>query len=132
MLFLGVMYHLRYPLLGLDIVARKARRQLVVQCLTMGSTDVYPYTDGLTLDDRAALTRSDRPHVAFIEHRLQDDPTNWWIPNHAAMEAMLRSAGLRIASHPGHEMYLCEPDPAAADRLEWQTPEYRSALGLET
>ena len=44
------------------------------------------------------------------------DPTNWWAPNHAAVEAMLRSSGLRVDARPGHEIYLCEPDPAAARR----------------
>src|SRR5690348_11154029 len=34
-LFMGVFYHLRYPLLGLDIVARKVGRLLVFQSLSM-------------------------------------------------------------------------------------------------
>ncbi len=34
-LFMGVLYHLRYPLLALDLVARTARRLLVLQTLTM-------------------------------------------------------------------------------------------------
>ena len=31
----------------------------------------------------------------FVEHRYAGDPTNWWVPNRACAEAMLRSAGLR-------------------------------------
>src|SRR5690606_7627813 len=38
--FMGVFYHLRYPLLGLDIVAEKVRRRLVFQTLTMPGNDV--------------------------------------------------------------------------------------------
>jgi len=38
--------------------------------------------------------------------------SNWWIPNHAGIEAMFRSAGLRVTGRPGPEIYLCEPDPA--------------------
>lgn len=34
-LFMGVFYHLRYPLLGLDLVAQKVERLLVFQTLTI-------------------------------------------------------------------------------------------------
>jgi len=54
--------------------------------------------------------------MAFIEHKFSADPTNWWVANHAGIEAMLRSSGLRVISRPGHEMYLCEPDRRAAAR----------------
>jgi tRNA (mo5U34)-methyltransferase len=27
---------------------------------------------------------------------------------------MLRASGLKVTRRPGHEIYLCEPDPAAA------------------
>jgi tRNA (mo5U34)-methyltransferase len=47
--------------------------------------------------------------MAFIEHMLASDPTNWWAPNHACVEAMLRSAGLEPFERPGHELYLCRP-----------------------
>jgi tRNA (mo5U34)-methyltransferase len=52
--------------------------------------------------------------MAFIERELADDPTNWWAPNHACVEAMVRSAGFRISARPGHEIYLAEPDPCAS------------------
>jgi tRNA (mo5U34)-methyltransferase len=52
--------------------------------------------------------------MAFIEHALEDDPTNWWAPNHACVEAMARSAGFRVVARPGHEIYVCEPDPDEA------------------
>ena len=35
------------------------------------------------------------------------DPSNWWIPNRACTEAMLRSAGFTILSRPADEIYLC-------------------------
>jgi tRNA (mo5U34)-methyltransferase len=52
--------------------------------------------------------------MAFIEHRFSNDPTNWWVANHAGVQAMLRSSGLRVKARPGHEIYLCEPDPKRA------------------
>ena len=44
--------------------------------------------------------------MAFIEHSLAGDPTNWWAPNHACVEAMLRSAGLEPRERPGHEIVV--------------------------
>lgn len=46
------------------------------------------------IDERETLLDPGWPKVAFIEHRLAGDPTNWWAPNHSAVQAMLRSAGL--------------------------------------
>lgn len=60
------------------------------------------------IDERHELRRPGWPAMAFIEHQLAGDPTNWWVPDGACVEAMLRSCGLRIAGHPGHEMWLCE------------------------
>ena len=34
--------------------------------------------------------------------------TNWWIPNRACAEAMLRSAGFQIVDHPEDEVYICK------------------------
>lgn len=37
-----------------------------------------------------------RPAAAFYPDReLNNDPTNWWGPNHAAVVGMLRSVGFR-------------------------------------
>ena len=47
------------------------------------------------------------PKLHFIEGRYANDPTNWWVPNRACTEAMLRSAGFRIEAHPEAEVYLC-------------------------
>jgi methyltransferase (TIGR04290 family) len=110
-LFMGVLYHLRYPLLALDAVARAARRLVVVQTMTMPGADVLEDTTGRGLDERNDLLLAGWPKMAFLEHALEGDPTNWWAPTHSCVEAMLRSSGLAIIDWPGHEMYLCEPAP---------------------
>jgi tRNA (mo5U34)-methyltransferase len=69
------------------------------------------------------------PAMAFIEHRFANDPTNWWVPNHAGIEAMLRSSGMVVREHLGHEIYLCEPAPPGTPRSYDFTPELRSATG---
>jgi tRNA (mo5U34)-methyltransferase len=128
-LFMGVLYHLRYPLLGLDIVARRVGRRLIFQTLTMPGEDVSEPPADLSIHDRAAMEDPGWPKMAFIEHRLANDPTNWWAPNHAAVEAMLRSAGLTVVERPGHEIYVCEPGPWR-EEMEWIEDEMRAAAGL--
>jgi tRNA (mo5U34)-methyltransferase len=109
-LFMGVLYHLRYPLLGLDIVAEATTRLLVLQTLTAPGVEVLNPPEDLSLDERSRLRSPGWPKLAFIERRLAGDPSNWWAPNHAAVEAMLRSAGLKVIAQPGDELYLCSPD----------------------
>jgi len=113
-IFMGVFYHLRYPLLGLDIVCEKVKRQMVFQTLSMPGEEIYEQTHGLELNERDSMREVGWPKLAFIEHELAHDPTNWWVPNRAAIEAMLRSCGMKVIGTPGHEIYLCEPNP---DRL---------------
>ena len=58
--------------------------------------------------------------MAFIEQCLAGDPTNWWGPNHAYVEALLRTSGFQIMSRPAHEIHLCTPsdqDPHGMARL---------------
>jgi tRNA (mo5U34)-methyltransferase len=129
--FMGLMYHLRYPLLGLDIVSRRVGKLLLFQTLTMPGTQVYIETTGLDINNRGALLEPGWPKMAFFEHDFAADETNWWAPNHACVEAMLRSSGLRILERPADEIYLCEPDqnhPSCIDT--WNVAEFLAATGL--
>ncbi|TFZ07503.1 TIGR04290 family methyltransferase [Ramlibacter henchirensis] len=112
--FMGVFYHLRYPLLALDLLAQRTRRLMMFQTLTMPGQEVYPDTGDHPITEREPLLDPGWPKMAFIEHRFAGDPTNWWVPNHAGIEAMLRSSGLRVIGRPADEIYLCEPDPELA------------------
>jgi tRNA (mo5U34)-methyltransferase len=128
--FMGVFYHLRYPLLGLDIVARAARRMVVFQTLTMPGEEVCSESlSDSDIEDRSSMLLPGWPKMAFIEHSFFNDPTNWWAPNHAAVEAMLRSAGLRVVHRPGHEIYVCDTESGTARVLPWQTAEFHAATG---
>jgi tRNA (mo5U34)-methyltransferase len=126
-LFTGVFYHLRYPLLGLDIIAQRVKRLLVFQTLIMPDEACYPATGGLQLHERQAFLAPGWPKMAFIEHEFANDPTNWWVANPAGVEAMLRSSGLRILAQPGHEIYLCAPSATSA--RTWNVNELLTATG---
>ena len=62
--------------------------------------------------------------MAFVEHRLADDPTNWWVLDEACVVATARSAGLHVVARPGHEIYVCAPSGLPAE----VAAELRSAL----
>jgi tRNA (mo5U34)-methyltransferase len=128
-LFMGVLYHLRYPMLALDIVTQKVRDLLVFQTLTMEDETVQEDTArDRDIMDRAAFEEPGWPRMAFIEHTFAGDPTNWWVPNHAAVEAMLRTCGMRVVDRPGHELYLCTRGHAGWTHGDGAA-EYRSAVG---
>ncbi len=115
-IFMGVLYHLRHPLLALDLIREHvAKDMLIFQSMQRGSKDVpeiaenYPFTDYELFNDPAY------PKLHFIEHRYANDPTNWWVPNAACAEAMLRSAGFEITAHPEAEVYICRAAHQSAD-----------------
>lgn len=129
--YMGVLYHLRYPLLSLDILSQKTRRLMVFQTLTMPGEETRETPNDFGLDDRARMQEDYWPKMAFIEKRMAGDPTNWWAPNHAAIEAMLRSCGLRVTDRPAHEIYICQVDNELLQKQQWNRSEYLSAVGLD-
>lgn len=107
-LFMGVLYHLRHPLLALDLIREHVVRDLLVfQSMQRGSTEVDAVEDDYDFWNFDLFDRPGVPKLHFIEHRYADDPTNWWVPNRAGVEAMLRSAGFAITAHPEAEVYIC-------------------------
>jgi len=76
-LFLGVLYHLRHPLLGLERLARITRELLVIET--------------------EAVAVPGFEHHGFCEffesNELNGDVSNWWAPNRRAVVAMCRAAG---------------------------------------
>jgi len=107
-LFMGVLYHLRHPLLALDLLYEHAvKNVLVFQSLLRGSRDTPPVEENYQFDQTEVFGTPGFPLMYFVEHRYANDPTNWWIPNRACVEAMLRSAGFTILQHPADEVYIC-------------------------
>ncbi len=74
-LFVGVLYHMRHPLLALERVASVTERLLI-------------------LDTHVAMLEYEKPAMIFYpDAELKNDPSNWWGPNPAAVEAMLGTVG---------------------------------------
>ena len=84
-LFLGVLYHLRHPLLALEKVA-----SVTAKCLI--------------LETEVDLIGLRHPVMTFYPGtQLNNDPTNWWAPNPRALLGMLKDVGfakVKVMSPP--------------------------------
>jgi tRNA (mo5U34)-methyltransferase len=107
-IFMGVLYHLRHPLLALDLIHEHvAGDMLIFQSMQRGSMEVpaleedYPFQVEDIFDDPAY------PKLHFVEREYAHDWTNWWVPNRACAEAMLRASGFTIETRAEDEVYIC-------------------------
>lgn len=125
-LFMGVLYHLRHPLLALDLIREHVARDLLVfQSLQRGSDKVYPVAADYDFSETAHFDDPGYPKMHLIEHEYARDWTNWWIPNAACSAAMLRTAGFEILAHPEADVFLCRPSelPTGAGAIYPARPE---------
>jgi tRNA (mo5U34)-methyltransferase len=107
-LFMGVLYHLRHPLLALDLIHEHVARDVMIfQSMQRGAPSIADVAANYDFSETRHFEQSGYPRLHFIEHRYANDPTNWWVPNRACTEAMLRASGFEILGHPEEEVYLC-------------------------
>jgi tRNA (mo5U34)-methyltransferase len=107
-LFLGVIYHLRHPLLALDLIHEHVARDLLVfQTMQRGGVEIETLKEDYPFERVDVFDRPGFPKLHFIERRYAGDPTNWWAPNRACSEALLRSAGFVIIACPEEEVLIC-------------------------
>jgi tRNA (mo5U34)-methyltransferase len=115
-LFMGVLYHLRHPLLALDLIREHvAGERMVFQALQRGVAGGERPAEDYPFSETGVFDRPDWPKLHFVEQRYAQDPTNWWIPNGPCAEAMLRSAGFAIEIRPEPEVFVCRVDHRPAD-----------------
>ena len=92
----GVLYHLRHPLLALDLIHEHVAKDLFIfQSMQRGSEAVET-GPRLSISGRRNFRASRFSPPVLHREEVFRDPTNWWIPNRACTEAMLRSAGFRL------------------------------------
>jgi tRNA (mo5U34)-methyltransferase len=109
--FMGVFYHLRHPLLALDLISEHVvKSKFVFQSMVRGSGKVLNLKDNYDFSEINIFDEPGFPKMHFIEDKYSGDETNWWIPNGPCIEAMLRSSGFKIVSHPENEVYICQKD----------------------
>ncbi|MFD1107360.1 TIGR04290 family methyltransferase [Sphingobium olei] len=117
-IFMGVLYHLRHPLLALDLIREHVAGDLMLfQTMQRGPADVLqvpedaPFHVAATDQPPTYFDNPAYPRMHFIERRYAGDWTNWWAPNAACSQAMLRAAGFSIEAQPEEEVYLCRVAP---------------------
>ncbi len=107
-LFMGVFYHLRHPLLALDLIHQHVADDLLIfQSMQRGSDEVEPVAPDYPFFATGKFDRPGYPKLHFIEENFAGDPTNWWVPNRAAVEALLRSAGFGVLERAEEEVFVC-------------------------
>lgn len=117
-IFMGVLYHLRHPLLALDLIREHVAGELMLfQTMQQGSSEIaqvpedHPFHVPGTYDPPAYFDEPGYPKLHFIEREFAHDWTNWWAPNAACSQAMLRAAGFSIEARPEEDVYLCRVAP---------------------
>jgi tRNA (mo5U34)-methyltransferase len=94
-------------LLALDLLYEHVvGDQMLFQCMQRGDDGIPHLEDNYGFSEWNIFDQRNFPKLFFIEERYAGDPTNWFIPNKPAMEAMLRSAGFVIEQNPEREVYL--------------------------
>ena len=107
-IFMGVFYHLRHPLLALDLIHEHVAGDLMLfQSMQRGSDQVAPIKADYPFTETKAFNQPGWPKLHLVEQSYCGDPTNWFVPNAAGAQALLRTAGFDIVGHPEEEVYLC-------------------------
>lgn len=131
-IFMGVLYHLRHPLLALDLIHEHvAGDMLIFQSMQRGSKTVLPLDEDYPFEETDIFHDSGFPRLHFIEREYAHDWTNWWVPNRACAEAMLRASGFTIETRAEDEVYICRRGEMPYSERDGEAvyPARRSALG---
>lgn len=95
-LFVNVLYHLRNPILALDRIASVVRPGGTLHLKTYYQRDLRFWVRGRPI----GLDLGRRPKWWFFPTtELGGDPTNWFAPNRAALEAALSVTGWTHVEH---------------------------------
>jgi tRNA (mo5U34)-methyltransferase len=92
-LCLGVLYHLRHPLLGLERIHAVCRGQLILETAVCDQHFVDASRSARALADVAPALLLVPIAQFYPGDELNNDHTNWWSPNLAGLHGMLRSSG---------------------------------------
>jgi tRNA (mo5U34)-methyltransferase len=95
-LFLGVLYHLRYPLLAIDKIRQMCRGKVLVESHVIDNHMALPTPHGAKIVRLSDVNRQ-LPGIPlwrfYPGQELNKDKSNWFGPNIAAVESAFDSAG---------------------------------------
>ena len=106
-LFLGLIYHLRHPLLALDIIYDCCDKWLFIDSPTVDDIRLLLLTDREKADLEPSWSRIQNVPLMYFSHadevRAQRDPFNWFMPNERALRDLVGSSGFEV------EVFHAEP-----------------------
>lgn len=92
-LFLGVLYHLRHPLLALDKIYSVCNDLLILESQICDSWFINKAGKPVSLESFSP-DLTELPLAQFYPYdELSNDPSNWWSPNLVALEGMIKTSG---------------------------------------
>jgi tRNA (mo5U34)-methyltransferase len=92
-LCLGVLYHLRYLLLGLERIHAVCRGQLILETAVCDRNFIGPDGTPIALENIDPLLLETPLAQFYPAAEYSKDWSTWWSPNIAGLHAMLRSVG---------------------------------------
>lgn len=92
-LFLGVLYHLRHPLLALDRIHSVCKDLLILESQVCDEMFLDEIGQSVSLNSFSP-TLTKVPLAQFYPYdELNNDSSNWWSPNVVALEKMIETSG---------------------------------------
>jgi len=127
--FFGMIYHLRHPLLALDVISKVSIGSIYIE--TAQADDYSPYRGGLN----KGYSNNDMVMEFYPGEQYGDNDKNWWCPTLQVLCEMLKSAGWKdidawpLTDKPrginecrGFISGTKDPDKEPANRPEGITP----------
>ena len=108
-LFLGVIYHLRYPLLALDLIHDVCVDRLYVDCPTIDNYGLIIGSESQKNVTRSAWGAVQNVPIIYYsqedEVNARRDPFNWFLPNERALRDFVTSSGFAVDSFVGEPAF---------------------------
>ena len=98
-LCMGLIYHLRHPLMALDCLYDMCRELMILESHVCDNWFIDKEGRARELQDFSPELL-DYPIARFYPGReLRNDPSNWWSPNEICLRRMLESSGYEVTLH---------------------------------
>ncbi|MCE9616379.1 MAG: DUF1698 domain-containing protein [Lentisphaerae bacterium] len=125
-LCLGVIYHLRYPLLALDVLHGLCKGSMILESQVCDRWFIKEDQSTTALDSMSPeLVKA--PLAQFYPgDELNNDITNWWAPNQVGLIKMLETSGFksRVQFSDGVRVVLhCQKVERTTPAQQWATHE---------
>jgi len=111
-IYMGLFYHLKYPILVLDRLAEMTKSKLFFQTIFVPPNipDFIPKENYTKEEQNTLINSLDFPRMMFLEKKFNNNLSTWWVSNQAVVISFLRSARLKIIAKLEKGIYVCEPD----------------------